>query len=313
MTDDLNEPRHPIRVAAERTGLSPPLLRMWERRYGVVDPARSEGGQRLYSDAEIDRLRLLRRATLGGRSIGQVEELSNEALLELVREDERSRARVPRREEAPGVAGALEEATAAALALDEDELERILRRALGNAGLPTFLEEVGTPLLEDVGERWRAGEAGLAEEHLASAVVRRVAESAMLSLTAPPDAPILVVATPAGERHEMGALLAAATARSAGWRVRYLGPDLPADEIAGAAERTDARAVGLSTVYGAGEEALLAEVEELRKRLAPHVTLLVGGAGALRCRDALADRGAVPVDDLDALRAALPDLQGVGG
>src|SRR5918999_1092269 len=76
---------HPIGVVTRRTGLSPDLLRAWEKRYDVVKPARSGGGRRLYSDADIERLRLLYRATLAGRGIGQVATLSTPALAALVR------------------------------------------------------------------------------------------------------------------------------------------------------------------------------------------------------------------------------------
>jgi MerR family transcriptional regulator, light-induced transcriptional regulator len=81
------KPRHPMRVVTRRTGLSADLLRAWERRYEVVTPARSESGRRLYSDADIERLRLLYRATLAGRTIGQVAELPTDALAALVRRD----------------------------------------------------------------------------------------------------------------------------------------------------------------------------------------------------------------------------------
>lgn len=309
-----DRPRHPVRVAAERTGLSPHLLRMWERRYGVVEPARSEGGQRLYTDAEVDRLRLLHRVTMGGRSIGRVAGLSDERLVELIREDERGRARAPREEAADEAADELlERVLRAVMALNEEELERLLRRSVANRGLPRFLEEVGVPLLRRLGERWHDGEAGPAEEHLASAVLRRVIEVSMVTLGADPDAPILVAATPAGERHEIGVLLAAAAARAEGWRVRYLGSDLPASEIAEAARRTGARAVGLSVVYGDGVEPMLEEVAAVRELLPDHVTLLVGGAGARECGDALAQRGAVPVDELADLRAALPETEADDG
>src|SRR5919206_4189304 len=86
--------RHPIGVVAERTGLSPDLLRVWERRYRAVEPSRSGDGQRAYSDADIERLRLLRLATTAGRSIGQVARLATEELARLVGEDEAARPRV---------------------------------------------------------------------------------------------------------------------------------------------------------------------------------------------------------------------------
>src|SRR5512139_3052140 len=92
--------RHPMRVVTRRTGLSAELLRVWERRHRVVTPARTQTGRRLYSDSEIERLRLLYRATLGGRSIGSVAPLSTPALTELVRQD--AAAEVVR----PGEAGA---------------------------------------------------------------------------------------------------------------------------------------------------------------------------------------------------------------
>src|SRR5918999_1341804 len=78
---------HPIGVVTRRTGLSPDLLRVWEKRYHVVRPRRSSGGRRLYSDADIERLRLLYRATLAGRGIGQVATLSTPTLAALVRRD----------------------------------------------------------------------------------------------------------------------------------------------------------------------------------------------------------------------------------
>ncbi|MEQ9569536.1 MAG: MerR family transcriptional regulator, partial [Longimicrobiales bacterium] len=86
------EARHPIRVVASRTGLTPTLLRAWERRYGVVEPGRSDGGQRLYSDDDIERLVLLKRATDAGRAIRLVADLTVDELRDLVQEDRSARA-----------------------------------------------------------------------------------------------------------------------------------------------------------------------------------------------------------------------------
>ncbi len=304
--------RHPIGVAAERTGLSPHVLRMWERRYALVEPDRSDGGRRLYSDAEIERLRLLHQLTLGGRSIGQVADLDDEELVELLREDERARARAPtepdERTLGPDAEEAVQSCITAAAELDEDALQRTLRRAAALLGVPRFLEEVAAPLLHTLGEAWHSGAATPAEEHMTSAVLRRVVESAMVSMEVGDEAPLVVVATPEGERHEIGALMAAATIRAEGWRVRYLGADLPAVEISDAAARTGARAVALSTVYPLDDGALVGEVSALRESLDPGVTLLVGGAGAVEHAGDLEEVGAVVLSDLDALRGALPGI-----
>jgi DNA-binding transcriptional MerR regulator len=164
------EPRHPIGVAAERTGLTTDVIRAWERRYGAVDPSRDDAGQRLYSDAEVERLRLLHRATEGGRSIGQVVDLPDGELAELVRGDAAARAARGPRDPAPDVDRLYERA----LALDGPGLEEALRRALWTRGLAAFAERVAAPLLRRLGEGWHAGEVTPAQEHVASAAISRV-------------------------------------------------------------------------------------------------------------------------------------------
>src|SRR5512143_149241 len=88
-------PRHPIAVVTERTGLSQDVLRVWERRYSAVNPARGPGGQRLYTDADIERFNLLQAATRAGRSISRVARLSTESLAAMVKEDTEARERRP--------------------------------------------------------------------------------------------------------------------------------------------------------------------------------------------------------------------------
>ncbi|MDH3428172.1 MAG: MerR family transcriptional regulator, partial [Gemmatimonadota bacterium] len=81
------EPEHPIQVVSHRTGLSADVLRAWERRYGAVRPDRSASRRRLYSDRDIERLILLRRATKAGRTIGQIATLPDDRLRQLVASD----------------------------------------------------------------------------------------------------------------------------------------------------------------------------------------------------------------------------------
>src|SRR5688500_15622251 len=95
--DNYREPRHPIRIVMDRTGLSLETLRAWERRYGAVRPGRTDGSQRRYSDADVERLRLLARLVSGGRSIGQVARLGTEELAALSREDAEQATAPPER------------------------------------------------------------------------------------------------------------------------------------------------------------------------------------------------------------------------
>jgi MerR family transcriptional regulator, light-induced transcriptional regulator len=336
-------PRHPIGVVAERTGVSVHVLRAWERRYAVVVPQRTETGRRLYSDADVQRLRLLRELTDRGRTIGQVAPLSTAALRRLLSEDEAERAAAVARgpllyegqlageAAAPARGGTPEASTsveplsgrdvhhpaAAALSemtvhaaveaagrMDATRLSMVLTRAVVSLRPPEFISMVAVPLLESVGRAWQEGRLHPAEEHLVSTVLRRVL-GWLLDATEPASgAPVLLATTTAGERHEFGALLAAAIAVDEGWRVVYPGPDLPGVEIARAARRVGASLVALSVVFG-GRAQFESELRDLREALGPDVPVVVGGGAAMRGRAAIAAAGAELQTDLDGWRQAL--------
>ena len=280
---DPDWPRHPIAVVAERTGLSQDVLRVWERRYGAVRPTRTAGGERLYSDADIHRLRLLHAATAGRRRIASVAALPTIELGQLVAADEAEAAPTPGSGplSAPngGSGSAVDAAMDRVRAFDAGGLDALLRQSVLRLGVFPFLEQVAAPLLARVGDEWHGGRLSIAEEHLASAVVEHLARE-MTRTTARADGPRLVVATPAGARHIIGAALLAAGAAAEGWSVVFLGGDVPADEIARATESANAEAVALSVVYAEDPRALLEELKTVRARLPAEVPLLVGGRAA---------------------------------
>jgi methanogenic corrinoid protein MtbC1 len=309
-----------MRIVTRRTGLSAHLLRAWERRYEVVKPSRSEGGRRLYSDADIERLRLLYRATLAGRSIGQVAELSTEALTALVRLDAEADAEAGLANQGaqgselitpPATAGYLADCIRSVERLDAPGLDATLRRAVVALPAAVLLDAVIVPLLERLGTRWREGTLRPVHGHLTSAVLRRVLDRVIESASSPLGTANLVVATPAGQVHEFGALVVAAAAAAEGWRVTYLGADLPAEDIAEAAARTRARAAALSVVFPAGDAALGDELRRLRAVLPKDVTLVVGGAAASAYSEVLDEIGAERLNDLEDFRAQLRTLRRV--
>ena len=275
------KPRHPIAVVTERTGLSQDLLRVWERRYRAVSPTRGPGGQRLYSDADIERLTLLHAATRGGRSISRVAGLADDALAELVNEDTSARER---RAGLPTGSGEKRDLVGEALflarALDSAALEDTLRRAAAVMGVAAFIESVAAPLLRRVGSEWHAGRLPMAHEHMVSALVHDIVAERMRGFGKREGAPLLIVGTLAGERHAIGAVLAGAAAAVEGWNVLHLGADLPATAIAEAARSADARVVAVSIVYVEDRAALLEELQSLRATLPATVTLIAGGGGA---------------------------------
>jgi MerR family transcriptional regulator, light-induced transcriptional regulator len=314
-------PRHPVRLVSERTGLSPHVLRVWERRYQAVAPTRSAGGQRLYSDADIERLRLLHLATEVGRNISHIVTLPDADLRAMVRADQEAERSTPPpgpvsgppADDTAALAGSLlQVAVEAVERLDAGLLEGALRRGIARLGLPGTVDRMIAPLLIGIGDRWHAGQLSPAHEHLATAVTRRVLDGVLQDCAAgAASRPRIVVATPSGQFHELGALLAAAEAASAGWQVTVLGVDLPLADIARAAELTGARAVALSLIYPHDDQRLAAELRQFVERLPSGVTLLLGGSATGDYAASLPEHSRVViVPDMPAFRLRLAELAG---
>ena len=310
LVEDMNEAQYPIQLVARLTGLSAHVIRIWEQRYRAVEPQRTATRRRLYSQRDIERLNLLRDATQAGHSIGQVAQLPTDKLGKLVAATPNLQARAPRAAaEAPKSVSFLEECLAAVQLLDAHALDDALKRgatALGGLGL---LQRVVAPLTQALGELWRDGTLTAAQEHFASAAIRVFLGNAAKPFGPMDNAPVLVVATPAGQVHELGALLVAATASNLGWQVTYVGASLPAAEIAGAAQQRRARAVALSLVYPEDDPRLEPELTRLRESLPAEVPLLVGGRAMPAYREALENMGAVPIENLVHLGSTLDGLR----
>lgn len=308
-TADLETRRYPVRLVAVRTGLTPHVLRAWERRYGVVAPVRSEGGQRLYSQLDIERLRLLHHLTERGHAIGRIASLPLEALVRL--DEEITAASPPAPAPPPQLEGVREFADAALQAtrrLDASGLQTVLERAAVTLRVPDFLDGVVATTLEDIGRGWSEQSVTVAQEHLATTVFRRVLGWLLGVYEVRGSAPRLVVATPPGQEHELGALMVAVSAAAEGWGVVYLGPDLPVAELVAAARQTGARAVGVSLVYLAQGQKVLPALRAIRAGLPDDVPLLLGGAAASSIRREAEAAGLVVLESLPELRALLRRL-----
>lgn len=305
--------KHPIQVVAKRTGLSIDTIRAWEKRYGAVTPERSSTSRRLYTDAEVERLQLLRRATLAGRRIGDVAQLSSGELAELVGADEaalEAAQDLARAGAASRPVTALRETCLAAVrALDAGALELALNEAAARLSLPELFDGLLVPLLEAIGEGWQAGTLRVAHEHLASALIRSFLSLLRAGSDLAGTGPEVVVTTPVGQLHELGALGAAVMAAREGWNVTYLGPNLPAHEIAAAARARNCRAVALSIVYPADDPRVGEELRALRSLLPRETTLLVGGRAAGAYRQAIEAVGARIVRSLAELGEQLQRLR----
>lgn len=304
---------HTIKFVANHTGLSPHTIRSWERRYAVLSPDRTATNRRLYTVEDMEKLSLLHRAVLGGHSIGQIATLSVSELKGLLIEERTKESALPK--QMASAAGAyiphsyLEECLNAVERWDADALEYALTRAAAMLGTVAMLDQVMLPLLERIGEDWREGDVRPAQEHMASAVMRTFLGRTLAAFQPPAQAPRLIVTTPIRQLHELGALIAAVTAASEGWRVLYLGANLPAEEIAGAAYQSHAGAIALSIVYPPDDPTLAQELDTLRRSVGPEMSLLVGGRASANYTIALQSVGAIRITDMSALRRTLESLR----
>jgi len=316
--------RHSIKAVSERTGLSPHVIRIWEKRYATIHPERSGGNQRLYREEDIERLLLLRRLTEAGHPIRTVAPLSLDELRllsamplrpasappETVAGSKRTRRALERTPPTIRSASELVDAAMTAIAaMQGGEFERILDEGVVSLGQIALLNQVICPLVHRIGDGWQAGTLKIAHEHLASAVIRTFLGNAARPYAVHPSAPMLISTTPSGQVHEIGAALVAAAASNHGWRVTYLGPSLPAEEIASAALQSQSRAVALSIVHPADDPQLGFEFKRLRRLLPQGTALLVGGAAALAYRTSLESVGAILCNSLTEFADALDDLR----
>jgi methanogenic corrinoid protein MtbC1 len=299
---------HTIQQAALQAGLSPHTIRAWERRYSALTPQRTLSNRRLYSDEDIAKLVLLRKAVQAGHSIGRIAGLPSEDLQRLIAEIsalDGADAVTPSLPPAP----LLDEGMRAIDRLDAWALEHFFARAASSLGTAAMIDQVVVPLLKRLGEGWSDGSVRIANEHMASMVLRTHLLRTLGSFQPPLPAPCLVVTTPVGQHHEFGALLTAVTAALLGWRVLYLGTNLPAEEIAGAVRRSGAVAVALSIVYPPDDPGLSEELITLRRSLGDEVPILVGGRDTTAYRHALTAIGAVIPGGLHSLRAELEAIR----
>ena len=258
------EPTGYVRIGelSRRAGVSTDLLRAWERRYGLLRPTRSEGGFRLYSPQDEQRVALMRDHLDRGLSAAQAARL-------ILDETER------RPDESPALARGAESLRQALDALDESAAHTALDTLLANLSLETVLGKVVMPYLHELGERWERGEASVADEHFASNLLR----GRLLGLARGWDrglGPRALLACGPGEQHDLALIVFGLALRERGWRITYLGPDTPIDSLENAARTLEPAAV----VIAVTNPQRLAGTEASLRKVARNVPLWIAGAGA---------------------------------
>jgi MerR family transcriptional regulator, light-induced transcriptional regulator len=273
-------------------------------------------GRRLYSDLDLRRLKFLRRITKQGHPIGNVATLPDGALENLAKQTTISRDERPRGRKGSSNRerrAIVRNCVAVIEQFDSDGLNRILKRAVLEVGYTAVVRQVIAPLAQRLGQLWSEGIIQTSHEHFASGVIRAFLLDPARQYSGTPPNAALVASTLQGQLHELGVVMAAALAAERGWRVIYLGPSLPALEIASVAMKSKARVVALSMVYPEGEPQIENELRELRDSLPDKTPILIGGSGAESYRAVIDELHMQLVEDFGAFQVALAKIRATGG
>ncbi|HET9494894.1 MAG TPA: MerR family transcriptional regulator [Chloroflexia bacterium] len=295
-------PIYNIKAVVRMTGVPADTLRRWESRYTIIVPQRTESGYRLYSQRDVDTILWLKARLAEGLSISRASEM--------LRQMGGDPAAAPMVEHAPRTVtppGALlhearstqalrEELLRAFRAVDEDAAAQVMSEALSLYSIEDVSLQILQPALVEVGELWLDGEVSVATEHFASSFVR--SRLANLFHSSPHNAygPLVLVGCAPDEFHELGAMFLAVFLRRAGFRVVYLGQNVPLDSLQGmiAAMKPDAVCISATRAETAASlvrlSDYLAEMQRNRGRAPllayggqvfnryPHITERLGGA-----------------------------------
>jgi MerR family transcriptional regulator, light-induced transcriptional regulator len=257
---------------SRRVGVSDHVLRAWESRYGLLQPVRSAGGFRLYSEA--DALRVRRMQAHLGRGLSAAE-----AARAVLGEDNGAGpdpGRAAGQHRAAPAAGELAGDLRQALdAFDEPAAQAALDRLVSDLSLTTVLRDVVLPYLAELGERWESGTASIAQEHFASNVIRgRLAGLARGWGNG--HGPRAVLACPPGELHDLALMIFGIVLNRNGWRIDYLGMSTPVEELTRTVDARHPDLVVLAATLPETLEPLAAQLTALARR-AP---IVLAGAGA---------------------------------
>ena len=268
--------RHSIRVTSRLTSIELDTLRMWERRYGFPKPERSEGGSRVYSDSDVESLKLIRRALELGHRPGEVVGKPREELMKLVAATSQGSAAAL----TTGSVATIESLIDAIVRDDVTVLRAGLRQAAVVLGPKRFVMDVAQPLAQRVGELWVEGELEVRHEHMLSECLSSQLRLLMSAYEDREGAPRVLLATLPNERHSLGLEMVEVYLAVSQVTPRFLGVDTPAEQIVKAARSHAVDAVGLLVTGASDLKATAKHVRWMLAELPRRVSLWLGGGAA---------------------------------
>lgn len=289
----MNIPHFNIAAVERDTGLSKDVLRVWERRYGFPMPSRDANGERLYTSAQVDRLRRIKRLMDHGHRPGKLMGTADAELALLARQIRDSTTESV----ADADADALATLLTAIRKHDAVAYQQAMQQRLARQGLQRFVQDTVAPLVRQVGEAWEEGRFEIFEEHLFTELTQRLLRHAIAALPAAERRPRLLLTSVPDEQHSMGLLMVEALLALEGAECIPLGTQTPLTEISRAALAYRAEIIGLSFSTAFPQRQIAPLVQQLRQLLPAEIELWIGGGGISRLQALPGVRLLVTLDD----------------
>ena len=304
---------YPIRIVSKITGLTSDQIRKWEERYQILKISRSERGSRRFTDKDLEILQLMLEAKRIGFTLQEIGSYKVEELRNLVNELESTNNSV--------IYPELEQLTSSARpyfdisieALNEYNLRKMEKAIYDVAlelGAVYVIHKFMVPFIKHVGRLWKNNKISKSQERFANAVIRNYLENYRSSFkNYNPNNPFVLVATPKGQKAELGCLVNACLAVSTGWNPVYLGTDLSSKDICEAAISSKCSAVMMSILFPLNDPTIPLELERIRNGLGSNFEIIVNGKRSSLYSKTCTKISSHQVYDLFSLPNALEDIR----
>lgn len=272
----------PIRTVSSITGVNSITLRAWERRYGLITPVRTPKGHRLYTQNDIDLIQQVLGLLENGISIGQVKNHLNQKALKQKKSPEDDLWSIYQRRMLNAI-----------MRFDTNSLDATYNETLSLYPIELVTSKMILPLLKTLGLRWQTEEGNIAEEHFFGAYLRNKLGARFHHQSNKQEGPVILAACLPGEQHEVGLMLFCLSAINYGYRIIYLGADLPIEEVLVPLQRTHCDAI----VFSGSASTINADLNQQLTNLTRHTKtpVFIGGGISITKHDAIVAAGAIPV------------------
>jgi len=306
--------KNTLKTASQKSGLTAHVIRVWEKRYGVVNPSRTDSNRRYYSDEEIEKLKLLKKATESGHSIGSISNLSIEELTQLVLEEEKEsifqhKKLLPEKFELK-IKNLIEDFFKTAENYNSKKLQFLIYEIEDEFSQSIIIEEVILPILQKIDEKRKNETISKITEQFIINELSYYLQQIINKIPEFENFPLLLTYAPIGGFFQIGSLISAAVAKMEKFRICNLGENLNSSEIFSAVEKVNPAAISINMIFPFLKPVEIKnELLELKRLIPAKVKILLSGRAVWNYREEVNQIGGIFCGDTFVLRKELQRIR----